>query len=142
MFLQRGIKVVHVGLMMLAVMDLHRHFVDVRFERVGRVRKRRKCVSHRNVLLVDLGRQRDITWCPASAGLYEVRLKADTTYDRRSKESYYEMESMRSSATRVQRFCSAGTTIRLWTSPAMSPSSTHKRWLGETRNIVEQRHPN
>ena len=26
--------------------------------------------------------------------------------------------------------------------PATSPSSTHSRWFGETRNIVEQRQPN
>ena len=34
MLLERGVQVGHVGLVMLAVMNLHRLLVDVRFERV------------------------------------------------------------------------------------------------------------
>ena len=47
MLLERGVQVVDVRAVMLAVMNLHRLLVDVRFERVGGIRKRRKCVSHR-----------------------------------------------------------------------------------------------
>src|SRR4030095_10598451 len=60
----------------------------------------------------------------------------------RRMESYYEMESMRSSATRFQCFCSAGTTIWLCTRPSTSSSRIQSRWFGETRNIVEHRQPN
>ena len=105
MLLERGIQVVDVGLMMLAVMNLHRLLVDVRFERVGRVRKRRKRVSHRTSSLSS---------DPLRTILSEV-------------ERIYEMESMRSSATFVQCFWSAGTTMRLWTSPATRPSSIQSR---------------
>ena len=31
--------------------------------------------------------------------------------------------------------------MRFCTFPSSSPSSTQNRWLGDTRNIVEQRHP-
>src|SRR5471032_2094107 len=51
MLVERGVQIRHVGLVVLAVMNLHRRLVDVGFERVGRVRKRRKCVSHQTVLL-------------------------------------------------------------------------------------------
>ena len=39
MLLERGVQIRHVGLVMLAVMNLHRLLVDVRFERVGRRRE-------------------------------------------------------------------------------------------------------
>src|SRR6185436_1607052 len=42
-----SVEVRHVRVVVLAVMNLHRLLVDVRFERVARVRKWRKCVSHR-----------------------------------------------------------------------------------------------
>ena len=51
MLLERGVEVVHVGLVMLAVMDLHRLLVDVRLERVEVVGKRRKLREPSNVLL-------------------------------------------------------------------------------------------
>src|SRR5207244_12792692 len=127
MFLQRGIQIGDIRLMMFAVMNLHRLLVDVRFERIVRVRKRRKCVSHRSVLLVGS----DV------AGADPDHAERSSRARRRSLESYYEMESMRSRATRVQRFWSAGTTMRLWTWPATRPSRIHRRWFGETRNIVE-----
>src|SRR5262245_58621048 len=144
MLFQSGIQVGHVSVVMLPVMDFHRHLVDVRFERVGRVRKRRKCVSHRNVLLVDEQSDLKVRTTTEQA---DLKVRTTTAVVRafrlaRSRESYYEMESMRSSATLVQCFWSAGTTIRLWTSPAIRPSRIHKRWLGDTRNIVEQRQPN
>src|ERR1035437_1245816 len=44
--LDRGIQVVDVRLMMLAVVDLHRLRIDVRLERVGSVGKGRKCMRH------------------------------------------------------------------------------------------------
>ena len=43
---QRLVQIGHVGVVMLAVMDLHRHLVDVRLQRVGRVGQRRKCEWH------------------------------------------------------------------------------------------------
>src|SRR5262245_11415673 len=45
--LQRSVEVRDVCVVMLAVMNLHRLLVDVRFERVRRVRKGRKRESHR-----------------------------------------------------------------------------------------------
>jgi hypothetical protein len=42
MLVERGIQVGDVSLVMLAVMDLHRLAVDMRFERGGIVRQRRK----------------------------------------------------------------------------------------------------
>ena len=36
----------------------------------------------------------------------------------------------------------SGTTIWLWTWPASRPSRIQSRWFGDTRNIVEHRHPN
>ena len=45
--LERGIEIVHIRLMMLAVMDLHRLLVDERLERVVGVGKRRKFVGHK-----------------------------------------------------------------------------------------------
>ncbi len=50
--------------------------------------------------------------------------------------------SMRSSATFDQCFTRSGTSTTLWTRPATSSSMIHSRWFGETRNIVEHRHPN
>ena len=44
--LQRGVDFVHVGLVVLVVMEFHRRLVDVRLERVVRVRKRRNGVGH------------------------------------------------------------------------------------------------
>ena len=52
MLLERRVQVGDVRLVMLAVMNLHRLLVDVRFERIGRVGERRKRVSHRTFLLV------------------------------------------------------------------------------------------
>ena len=46
MRLERGVQVVDVGLVMLAVVDLHRLRVDVRLERVERVRQAGKLVRH------------------------------------------------------------------------------------------------
>ncbi|MNT24780.1 hypothetical protein D3C72_1602750 [compost metagenome] len=43
---QRGVQAGDVGLVMLAVVDLHRHRVDVRLQRVIGVRQGRKGVSH------------------------------------------------------------------------------------------------
>jgi hypothetical protein len=44
--LERGVQISDVRLMMLPVMDLHRLRVDVRFERIKCVRKRRQCMCH------------------------------------------------------------------------------------------------
>ena len=44
--LERGVDVVDVGLVVLAVVDLHRPRVDVRLERVERVRQAGKLVRH------------------------------------------------------------------------------------------------
>ena len=49
--LQRGVQVVHVRRVMLAVMDLHRHLVDVRLERIVLVGKFRECERHCGALL-------------------------------------------------------------------------------------------
>src|SRR5205823_1728308 len=98
------------------VMNLHRLLVDVRFERVGGIRKGGECVSHR----------------ASKRGRPEGLHYGDR----------YRIESILSSATFVQCFCSSGTTMRLCTSPATSPSSVQSRWFGETRNIVEHRQPN
>ena len=54
MLVERGVQVGHVRLVVLAVMNLHRPRVDVRFERVESVGKRWKRMSHRAVLLVGL----------------------------------------------------------------------------------------
>ena len=54
---ERGVQIRHVGLVVLAVMDLHRLGVDVRFERRGVVRQRRQGMSHGTGLLkgADMG---------------------------------------------------------------------------------------
>ena len=41
MLLERGVEIVHIRGVVLAVMNLHRLLVDVRLEGVGRVRERR-----------------------------------------------------------------------------------------------------
>ena len=46
MLVERGVQVGDVGLMMLAVMNLHRLRVDVRFERREVVRQGWQCVGH------------------------------------------------------------------------------------------------
>src|SRR5712691_6383591 len=56
MLVQRRVQIGDVRVVMLPVVNLHRLLVDVRFERIGRVRKRRKRVSHRTFLLVGLRR--------------------------------------------------------------------------------------
>ena len=43
---QGGVEVVHVGLVVLAVVNLHRHLVDGLLQRVGRVRQGGKGVRH------------------------------------------------------------------------------------------------
>ncbi len=43
---QRLVQVGDVGVVVFAVVDLHRHLVDVRLQRVGRVGQRRKCEWH------------------------------------------------------------------------------------------------
>ncbi len=53
MLLQRGVQVVGIGLMMLVVVNLHRLFVDVRFERVVRVRQWINFVGHDGVSPVE-----------------------------------------------------------------------------------------
>ena len=54
---ERGVQVRHVGLVVLAVMDLHRLRVDVRFERCEVVGQRGQCMSHGTSLLkgADIG---------------------------------------------------------------------------------------
>src|SRR2546427_13310784 len=47
----RFVQIRDVSLMMLAVMNLHRLRVDVRFERIVWIRERRERMSHRSVLL-------------------------------------------------------------------------------------------
>ena len=44
--LQRLVQVGDVSVVVLAVMDLHRHFVDVRLERIGRIGQWWKCEWH------------------------------------------------------------------------------------------------
>src|SRR6185295_16022321 len=44
------IEIGDVGVVMLAVVDLHGHLVDVGFERIGRIRKWWKNVGHRTLL--------------------------------------------------------------------------------------------
>ena len=46
MLVERGVQIRHVGLVMLAVMNLHRLRVDVRFERRKVVRQRGQCMGH------------------------------------------------------------------------------------------------
>ena len=48
---QRGVEIGHVRVVMLPVVNLHRLLVDVRFERIGWIRKRWERMSHRSVLL-------------------------------------------------------------------------------------------
>ena len=50
--LQRLVQIRHVSVVMLAVMDLHRHLVDVRLQRVGRVGQWRKCEWHDRLLFI------------------------------------------------------------------------------------------
>ena len=47
--LERGVQVVDVGLMMLAVMDLHRLRVDVRLERGEVIGQGWQLMGHRNI---------------------------------------------------------------------------------------------
>jgi hypothetical protein len=58
MLVERCIQVGHVRLMMLAVMNLHRSRIDVRFQSIESVGKRWKRMSHRAVLLVVSGQKR------------------------------------------------------------------------------------
>src|SRR6266850_3346873 len=118
MFLERGVQVGDVCLVVLPVMNLHRLRVDVRLERGEVVRELWKFVRH-----------------------------ASSSSIGRKEESYlkvgrYLIDNMRSRATFVQYFCSSGTTMRLWTRPSTSSSRIQSRWFGDTRNIVEQRQPN
>ena len=45
--LQRRVEIGHVRVVVLAVVNLHRLLVDVRFERIGWIRERGERVSHR-----------------------------------------------------------------------------------------------
>ena len=110
-FLERLVQVGDVRLVMLAVMDFHRLLVDVRLEGIGGIGQGGKRKGHEALLV--------------------KKKRIDSLLD----------ESMRSRAVFVQCFCSSGTTIRLCTFPSSSPSSTHSRWFGDTRNIVEHRQP-
>ena len=51
MLLQRGVQVRHVRVVMLAVMNLHRLLVDVRFERVRRRTEAAEACEPSDVLL-------------------------------------------------------------------------------------------
>jgi hypothetical protein len=51
MFFQRGIQLVNIGLMVLGVMDSHGLSVDVRLQRLIRVRERGQSVGHFSSLL-------------------------------------------------------------------------------------------
>ena len=44
--LERRVRLVHVGLMVLVVVQVHRLLVDVRLERVVAVRQRRDLIGH------------------------------------------------------------------------------------------------
>ena len=119
MLLERGVQVVDVRRVMLAVMNLHRLRVDVRLERGEVVRKRGQADGPCERLLRGSGdRRRRIVFSNGSGH-----------------------DSILSNATFAHVFVGSGTTIRLWTSPSTRPSSTQSRWFGETRNIVEHRQP-
>ena len=45
---QRGVQVVHIGLVVLAVVDLHGQRIDVRFQGIVGVRQGRQGVGHGN----------------------------------------------------------------------------------------------
>src|ERR1035437_8596376 len=47
---QRFVQVGDIRVMVLAVVDLHRHFVDVRLQRIGRIGQWRKCERHSDLL--------------------------------------------------------------------------------------------
>ncbi len=51
MTLERGVDVVHVGAVVLVVVNLHRTRVDMRLERVERIRKWGQLIGHRKSLL-------------------------------------------------------------------------------------------
>ena len=55
MLFESGVQIRDVRVVMLPVMNLHRLLVDVRFERIRRVRKRWKRVSHRTSSLSSFG---------------------------------------------------------------------------------------
>src|SRR5271155_1662823 len=54
MFGNGGVEVVHVCSVMLAVMNLHRLFVDVRLQSVGRKRQGGKLIGHGSLLRAEL----------------------------------------------------------------------------------------
>ena len=49
--LQRLVQIGDVGVVVFAVMNFHGHLVDVRLQRIGRVRERWKNVGQRTLLL-------------------------------------------------------------------------------------------
>src|SRR5262245_26181153 len=116
MLLERGVQIVDVGRVMFSVVDFHGLLVDVRFERIGGVRKRRKRISHRRSSLsgratVQPGNRTAGRRKRASRG---PRCRASTATSKRfDLGALYWIDSMRSRAILVQYFCSAGTTIRL-----------------------------
>src|SRR5579883_476419 len=50
--LKGRVEVVHVSLVVLAVMNFHRHLVDCCFQGIGRIGQRRQSESHRCLLLI------------------------------------------------------------------------------------------
>jgi len=91
--LDRRVQIGDVRVVMFSVMNLHRHLVDVRFERIRGIRESGQCKSHRAIL--------------------RAKRQASSLYAGRPQGLHYLMESMRSSATLVQCFWPSGTTMRL-----------------------------
>src|SRR5690606_17440011 len=74
--LQRRVDVVNIRGMVLVVVDAHRLFVDVRLQRVIRIRQRWQFVSHSNILLSIVRIQDQRSWSGGLRRLFWEMVKA------------------------------------------------------------------